>query len=409
MRYAAFLRNDWRLLAFGFALTCFSGFGQTFFIGVFGGDLRETFSISHGEYGQFYMVATLASSATLLQVGRLLDHVDLRLFTALVCLGVSGACLLMSVAGTTLVLVLSLYALRLSGQGLMGHTAFTTMARYFDSERARAMSIAALGFSAGWALFPRTGDWLLERFPWQVAWRWVALAALLTVPLALWLLRGHGHRHERWRRRIDQDEAPPGTAPVARDRQWTRAEVLRDPRFYLLAPGLVAGPLLITGFVFHGVHLADAKGWGRAWLASCNAGLGIAAAVTSLLLGPLTDRFGARRLVRILLVPLSLSMLALALVRHPGGALGYMVMAGVNFGAATPVIGSLWADLYGVLHLGAIRALASAVMVLSTALAPFLMGVLFDAGLSIEQVAALAVAYTVLAAVLIEVAMRRPG
>ena len=47
-----------------------------------------------------------------------------------------------------------IFALRLCGQGMTSHIAVVAMARWFDAERGRALSIAALGFSVGEAVLP---------------------------------------------------------------------------------------------------------------------------------------------------------------------------------------------------------------------------------------------------------------
>ena len=56
---------------------------------------------------------------------------------------------------------------------------------------------------------------------------------------------------------------------------------------------------------------------------------------------------------------------------------------------------SLWAEIYGVNHLGSIRALTGALMVFSTALATATFGFLIDLGSSIEEIAFLCSLYVV--------------
>ncbi len=50
-------------------------------------------------------------------------------------------------------------------------------------------------------------------------------------------------------------------------------------------------------------------------------------------------------------------------------------------------MGPLWAELYGVLHLGAIKSLGTALSVLASALSPFLLGWLIDIAFSVEHLA----------------------
>ena len=50
--YLAFASAHRRFLGFGFTLTFFSSFGQSYFISTFGGALRETFHLTPGEWGE---------------------------------------------------------------------------------------------------------------------------------------------------------------------------------------------------------------------------------------------------------------------------------------------------------------------------------------------------------------------
>ncbi len=68
------------------------------------------------------------------------------------------------------------------------------------------------------------------------------------------------------------------------------------------------------------------------------------------------------------------------------------------------IFSAVWAELYGVLHLGAIKALAQAGMVFSSGVAPAAMGLAMDAGVSIEAIALACAIYCVLASVLAGVA-----
>ena len=149
MSYRHLITHQRRFVTVGFALCFFSSFGQTFFIGVFGGAIRQEFQLSDGQLGGLYSAATLASACLLFWLGRAVDHHDLRRVTGLVCLGLAIASAGMAVASSPVFLFVSLLLLRLSGQGLMTHIGMTSMARYFDEHRAKAISLAGLGFSQG--------------------------------------------------------------------------------------------------------------------------------------------------------------------------------------------------------------------------------------------------------------------
>lgn len=382
--------NQLPLLTFGFLLAFCSSFGQTFFIALFGADVRAGFGLSHSAFGQLYSLATLASGLTMIWLGAALDRIPLRRYSVLALLGLAAACVAMASANTAAVLVLALFGLRLAGQGMLSHAAVTGMAKSFSVQRGKAISIATLGHPAGEALLPALAVLCIAAFGWREVWLGCALALLALLAPIFWLA-----------------DPRPATGPVPRSPavpvprtaavDYTRRDVLRDRRFYLLLPALLAPGFLITGIFFHQAYLVEVKGWTLAWFAQCFIGFALASTAGTLLAGPLVDRLGAVRLMPFYLLPLGLACLVLGLSVDPGVALAFMLLAGITLGAAQPVVTAMWAEVYGVAHLGAIRALAATVMVFSTALAPGLFGMLFDAGVSFETLLQVAAAYVAVA------------
>ena len=112
-----FLRTDPRLLAYGFLLSFGSGFGQTYFIALFSGNVRGEYGISHGGFGAVYAAATLSSALVLTWTGRWIDRIDLRRWTATVVVLLAGACLAMALAWNMVSLVVAIFLLRQMGQG----------------------------------------------------------------------------------------------------------------------------------------------------------------------------------------------------------------------------------------------------------------------------------------------------
>jgi hypothetical protein len=55
-----------------------------------------------------------------------------------------------------------------------------------------------------------------------------------------------------------------------------------------------------------------------------------------------------------------------------------MSLLGISYGFSSTLFGALWPEIYGTRHLGAIRSLIVAFMVLSTAVGPGLTGMLID-------------------------------
>ena len=310
----------------------------------------------------------------------------------------------MTLARGVVVLGLVLFLLRLTGQGLLSHTAMTSMARYFDDQRGKATSIAGLGFPAGEAILPIAAVAAMSWIGWRETWMVIAASLLVVVgPVLFVLLRGHGDRHRAHLNRLADETAEHTPTSV---RHWTRAETLRDPRFYLLLPAVMAPGFIVTGLFFHQVHLVETKGWTMTFFAACFAVFAGTQLPAGLLAGPLVDRMGATRLLPVFLIPIALSLAVLAISDHWVVAPLFMALAGTTAGLSGPIVGSMWAEVYGVRHLGAIRAMVTAILVFGTAGSPVTMGWLIDAGVSMEAIAWGCCAYAVLGVGLARVALR---
>jgi len=390
------------MISFGFLAAFTSSFGQTYFIGIFGPALQAEFGLNHTTWGTIYLMGTLGSAALLSLTGKFIDHMPLRRYTLLVLGLFVLACGFSALVTGTLTLVCAIFLLRHAGQGLMSHISMTTMARAFYAGRGKAIAIATLGYSAGEALLPYLAVLAIGVIGWRWTYGWVALLLGITAIAILFILPkdfGHGSSTDT------ADTAQPEEAE--RQHSWSLSEVLRDVRIYLLLPGLLAPGIILTAMFFHHLTLAEAKGWSFTWITGSYVIYAGATIMTSLLTGQLIDRLGAVRLVPFMLVPLAAAMGVVAVFDAPSAVWLYMVLLGVCVGIAHTSVSAMWAEIYGVAHLGAIRSPIAAVGVFGTALGPVTMGTLIDKGLSIEQVCMLFAGYIILGMCLMVIAFRR--
>ncbi len=403
MSYLSFILANPRFLAFGLFLTFASSFGQTFFISLFSIELREEFGLSHGAFGSLYSVATLCSGFLLIWVGRAIDRIALHLFTALVVLGLAAASLTMANASSVVMLGVAIFGLRLFGQGLLGHIAMVSMARYFERARGKAVSLVTLGYPLGEAVLPFIAIAVLAAFGWRSSWSYFAATiVVVALPLSMLLLSRTPQSS------VNEPEALPGQPERKRaSREASLREVLRDSRFYLVLPAVLAPSFISTGMFFHQRHLAEVKGWSLELLATAFVVFAFSQSLTALCAGQAIDRFGARRLLPVFLLPMGAAMLLLSFSSATVSAQLYMLAIGATAGAGSALFGALWAELYGVTHLGAIRSFVTSLMVFSTALSPPFMGLLFDAGAAFEALTFGYFIYCVLISGLLSLVVRR--
>ncbi len=402
------IRAEWRLLSFGFAMTFASSFGQTYFIALFGGEIRADLGLSHSEFGAVYSAATLVSALLLLKTGVLIDRMDLRAYAYLAIFSLAVGGLLLSAAHSLALLFLAMLIMRQAGQGHVGMAGATAMVRYLPHEKGKANALAGIGFSVSEAILPTLVVALLGLVGWRASWVTWSLALAILLPLAVrYLLRGHDQRHRDYLESMQAGGNSEGQQSPDGQRQWTRDEMLRDPLFYLFMPALLAQPMLFTGFMFHQVHLVEAKGWSLTIWGSLYTLYALTSISMKLLTGMLVDRFGAIRLVPFVCLPMGLGLAILGSANGLWVAVVFLVLLAMTIGSYATLSSPFFAEKYGTLHLGSIKSVTTAAMVFSSAIAPVLMGWLIDAGISMETQAWGAVSYVLLAVALARVASRR--
>ncbi|MEE9313118.1 MAG: MFS transporter [Rhizobiaceae bacterium] len=372
MNYLTFIRENARWLSGGFLLCLFSSFGQTFFISLSGGHIRSAYGLSNGEWGSLYMFATLASALTLPVLGRIVDYMSVAKTALLVIPMLAAACLLMSLSTHWLILIVTIYLLRLFGQGMMTHISITAMGRWYSGHRGRAVSIATLGHQAGEAVFPIFMIALFLAIGWRNSWALFAgFLVLGALPIVYFTMR-----LERQPRTTDKQEIK----RISKD--WTRAEVLRDPMFWLLLLGVLAPAFIGTTIFFHQSYLLELRGWAPDAFASAFMVMASMTILFALLSGYMVDRFGSLRILPVGFLPLSLACFALYGIDQEFGIYIFMGLLGISYGISSTLFGVIWPEVYGASHLGAIRSVTVAFMVFASAMGPGVTGLLIDAGVS---------------------------
>jgi MFS family permease len=311
-------------------------------------------------------------------MGAAIDRFPLRWFVTFCATGLFAATLILSQITTLTGLIVCLFMLRLFGQGLLPHTGITAMAREFSVHRGKAVSVASTGVPLGEILLPSFALVVIAAFGWQKSWLVVGFSIpFIYLPTALWLLR-HSHQ-EKYRE--SRSTVGSKTAPSPRI-QGSRKTLMKDLRFWLTLPAILAAPFVITGIFIHQGFILPEMGWTPPLFANCFVLYGIAHWLASMYVGALVDRFSGVQLFKFCPVPMLLGLFICAVAPGPLVAYALMLSLGASIGSISPIINSLWAEVYGTRHLGAIRALVSSLAVISTAASPVIFGILIDRGIS---------------------------
>ena len=391
------VKSNFKIIIFGFVFTFFSSIGQSFFIGLFNSDIRAELNISHGEFGAIYGLATLCSSIILIWIGKKIDDLKLVNYSILVTIFLFIAALFFSFVNGVIFLLIGIFFLRLSGQGLMAHTASTAASRYFEKRRGKALSYIWFGMSLGEFLLPILIVYLLSFIYWRDLWLQISILILLILPLFSYFTVRHISIYSRESKNKDDKKN------LLSIKSWKRKDVLTDLKFYSMLPSLLAPAFIITGVVINQSFIIESKGWGEYAIAKAFMFYSVLTVITLFLSGVLVDKFTSRKMLPFLNIPLLLGLITLMLFKHPYSAFIFMGLLGVTNGLTNVLLSSLWAEIYGVNYLGSIKALTGSFMVFSTALATVIFGFLIDLNFSIENISLICSVYTVIAIALVTI------
>ena len=382
-----------KVFLFGFIFTFFSSFGQSYFLGLFNSSIRDALSITHGQFGSIYASATLFSSLLLIWVGKKIDDVNIFKFALFVIILLSFSCFFFSKVSSILLLFIAIFLMRFSGQGMMSHTASTTISRYFTRTRGRALSISWFGLSSAEFIMPVLMVYLLTIIDWQNLWLIFSITVLIILPIASFLLIKNLN--------LDSRETSNENIKEVEIKQWSRREVIKDYRFYIISLNMLAMPWIFTGFAVFQSFVQTSKGWGPYVIAQSFMSYSILSVLTLFLSGFLIDKFTSRKLLIYMNIPLLFSVVVLYFFDTPITAFLFLGLVGISNGFANILGSSTWAELYGVKYLGSIKALTTALMVFATAFGTALFGLLIDLGFTVGDIALISGFYILFSLILL--------
>jgi len=381
---------NFKVILFGFIFTFFSSFGQSFFLGLFNSSIRDALSITHGQFGSIYASATLLSSFILVWIGKKIDDFNILKFASYVIALLAISCFLFSKISSLVFLFLSIFLMRLSGQGLMSHTATTTISRFFEKTRGRALSTTWLGLSLAEFILPLLIIFLLTFVDWRNIWIVISIFVIVVLPIITFSLVKNVKLDSR-------ESVNLNDVKTKEIKQWKRSEVLKDYRFYIICLTMLAMPSIATGTFVYQSFIVSSKNWGPYVIAQSFMVYSVLSVITLFLSGFLIDKFTSRKLLIYMNIPLLFATFILYYFNSPFSSYVFLGLIGISNGLSNVLGSATWAEIYGVKYIGSIKALTTAFMVFSTAFGTALFGILIDNSFSIEQIALASGTYTLIA------------
>ena len=383
-----------KVIIFGFIFTFFSSFGQSFFLGLFNAPIRNELGITHGQFGSIYATATICSSLLLVWVGKKIDDYKILNYSFFVVILLFISSLFFSFINSVYFLAVGIFLMRLSGQGLMSHASTTTISRFFERSRGKALSTIWFGLSTAEFVLPVLMTYFFLIYSWRTVWQGIAVLIVLFLPLVIL----------NTIKSINLDSREADNNPKLKKtkiKSWRRRDVLKDYRFYIVSLNMLAMPWLATGIFVYQSFISESKMWEVYTIPKAFMVYSITSIITLFMSGFLVDKFTGRKLILYMNLPLLLAMYTLFQFNHQMSAYIFLGLIGVSNGLANILGSSTWAEIYGVKYIGSIKALTTAFMVFSTAFGTAVFGLLIDNGFSIENIGFVGGAYIVISLALL--------
>jgi len=250
-----------------------------------------------------------------------------------------------------------------------------------------------LGLSLAEFILPVLIVFLLTFIEWRDIWVSISILVIIVLPIASYFLVKEI--------KLDTREDSNKEAIIKEIKQWKRTEVLKDYRFYIICMTMLAMPWIATGTFVYQSFISSSKGWGTYVIAQSFMAYSILSVMTLFISGFLIDKFSSRKLLIYMNIPLLIGTGVLLLFENEISSFFFFGLLGITNGLANVLGSSTWAEIYGVKHIGSIKALTTALMVFATAFGTALFGILIDINFSIEQIAIVSGAYILISIILL--------
>ena len=241
-----------------------------------------------------------------------------------------------------------------------------TVTGWFDTQRNLAVSLVSAGMGMAPLTISPFANWLITHYGWRSAMLSIGLMAwAVLIPAALFV-------------RPPPSSAAAGGAPAMKP---TRAEVgnaLTSPQFLVLGFTFMFCCMAHGGPIFHVVSYAQYCGLGAAAAVSVYSVEGLAGLGGRVLVGLLADRYGAKRVLVIMLCVQALAIFGYLRVNELSEFYAMAVIFGIAYGGGMPLYASIARDYFGQHIMGTVFGAATMLSALGMSLGILGGGWVFD-------------------------------
>ncbi len=372
----------WAIVAVAILGIFASGPAQSHTFSVFVGPIAAELGLSQTDMALAYGLATMAAAFCLPLMGRFLDRVGARRMLALVAALFGTACAAFGAVAGIAWLAIGFAVLRFLGQGSLMLGSSNMVSQWFQQRRGFALGLMALGFGISMAVHPTVSQALIEWVGWREAWLWLGVSTwLLLLPPVLFLAvskpEDMGLRPDGIVRASESAAAPPGD-DGSDSGEFTLAEAVRTPAFYIVAAGLFTLSMLVTTLHFFQVSIFAEAGMGAATATTCFTVSAVTMVAAMPLVGRLLDRVRTEYMFAGGLLVLAAVLSLAGTINGLATALVYAVVFGLANAVSMTYYTFMWPRYFGRTHLGSIQGVGQTIGVVGASLGPLPLGLSKD-------------------------------
>ncbi|WP_430817135.1 MFS transporter [Carboxylicivirga sp. RSCT41] len=361
--------------------------GQTAGVSTFTDPVKDALQLTRDQFSLAYMIGTLLSSFVLTKAGKLYDRFGVTK-TASASIAILAITLLLCSYSQTIstqikaftghhhwsvpfvLMIVLFFMLRFSGQGVLTMTSRNMIMKWFDQMRGRINAFSSVSVSLGFSASPLFIDYLIQRFNWQGAWQVMAAGLILVLIMTLLFYKDNPEQYGL---------SPDGKSTTSKHEtktdttnDFTLSEAKQTRSFWMYALILSFHAFFVTGLTFHVVSLFAEAGLSRTEAISIFLPMTVVSVITSVIANIVSDWIKLKYLLYLMIAGAIIASFGLLFIQVSAGTVLIIVGLGLTGGLFAVINAITWPRYYGRQNLGAISGKAMAMVVMASALGPFL-------------------------------------
>ena len=400
----------WYIVVFAFMASMMSSGVQAYSLGIFVTPMTEDLGWSRTDISLGQTISTAAMGVLGLFIGAFIDKRGGRMLIVIgAVIAGTGFILLGQVQELWQYYVVKAGIITLGMVGMGGMVVNVAVSNWFVRYRGRAIAITAMGTSLAAVVLPSLVTRIIDSFGWRVAWAVLGVSIwVVVIPLGALIMRRRPEDHG-----LEPDgghvDARPGDRRAEQraavdQYRWTLSEIVRTPALWMLIATFGFGSMGFSAMLLHLIPYLTDSGFSRAQAAGAFSMIGVAGLLSKPIWGLVVERIATKFAAATEFVILGIGVVLILAV----SSLPMMYVAiftfGIGVGGVITIQETVWADYYGRLTLGTVRAIGRPFTIISSAGGPVFAALAYDIGGSYEIAFLFFIAAYAVAAILILVA-----